>query len=188
MKSGVNRSQNRFTFDTCVGIKAFETPNVGSLLACRVNFIDSEIHFSSQSVIEAKRLGFNVDAISQQIQKATGASVTFGKISAQMYDDASYLEDVCPTLHCGDSQILAYTRATGTTLITCDRGLAQAAKLCNVAVINPDLLPCDQIARKTKSKYSGIVRKAIRKPQVVKQKVKKLALKKGQKIVWRSFN
>jgi hypothetical protein len=103
-----------------------------------------------------------------------------------MYDDAYYLEGVCPTLHSGDSQILAYVRATGTTLITCDRGLAQAAMLCGVSVINPDLLPCDQITRK--SKYSSIVRKVIRKPQIVKQKVKKFTLKKGQKIVWRTFN
>jgi len=48
------------------------------------------------------------------------------------------------------------------------------------------LLPCDQITRK--SKYSSIVRKVIRKPQIVKQKVKKFTLKKGQKIVWRTFN
>ena len=187
MVGNTNRSQNRFTFDTCVGIKAFERPNIGNLLACRVNFEDSEIHFTSQSIFEAKRLGFDVDAISEQIQKSTGARITFGKITTEMYDDAYYLEGVCPTLHSGDSQILAYVRATGTTLITCDRGLAQAAMLCGVSVINPDLLPCDQIARKVKSKYSGIVRKVIRKPQIVKHKVKKFALKPGQKIVWRSF-
>ncbi|MBT4326418.1 MAG: hypothetical protein HOD60_05855 [Candidatus Nitrosopelagicus sp.] len=187
MNSTTNRSQNRFTFDTCVGIKAFESPNVGSLLACRVNFDGSEIHLSSQSVFEAKRLGFDVDAISEQIQTSTGARITFGKITTEMYDDAYYLEGVCPTLHSGDSQILAYVRATGTILITCDRGLVQAAMLCGVSVINPDLLPCDQIARKVKSKYSGIVRKVIRKPQIVKHKVKKFALKPGQKIVWRSF-
>ena len=188
MNSTTNRSQNRFTFDTCVGIKAFESPNVASLLACRINLEGSEIHFSSQSVYEAKKLGFDVDAISKQIQKATGARITFGKITQEMYDDAAYLESVCPTLHSGDSQILAYTRATGTTLITCDRGLAQAAKLSDTKVVNPDLLPCDQIANKVKPKYSGIVRKAIKKPQVVKQKVKSLVLKKGQKIVWRTFN
>ena len=187
MVSNINRSQNRFTFDTCVGIKAFKRPNVSSLLACHVNFEGSEIHFTSQSIFEAKRLGFDVDAISKQIQKSTGARIIFGKITSQMHDDASYLESKCPTLHSGDSQILSYVRATKTTLITCDRGLAEAAKLSGTSVVNPDLLPCDQMVKKS-SKYPGLVDKAIAKPRIVKQKVKKLALRPGQKIVWSSFN
>ena len=40
---------------------------------------------------------------------------------------------------------------------------------------------------KKSSKYPGLVDKAIAKPRIVKQKVKKLALRPGQKIVWRSF-
>jgi len=187
MVGNINRSQNRFTFDTCVGIKAFKRPNVSSLLACHVNFEGSEIHFTSQSIFEAKRLGFDVDAISKQIQKSTGARIIFGKITEQMCDDASYLESKCPTLHSGDSQILSYVRATKTTLITCDKGLAQAAMLSRVSVINPDTLPCDQIAKNVAPKYSEIISKAIRKPHIVKQKVKKLALRPGQKIVWSSF-
>ncbi len=183
-----NRSQNRFTFDTCVGIKAFERPNFGSLLTCHVNFEGSEIHFSSQSIFEAKKLGFDVDAISEQIQKSTGAKIIFGKITDEMYNDASYLESKCPTLHSGDSQILAYVRATKTTLITCDRGLAEAAKLSGTSVVNPDLLPCDQMAKKPSSKYPGLVDKAIAKPRIVKHKVKSLILKPGQKIIWRTFN
>jgi hypothetical protein len=187
MKNKTNGSQNGFTFDTCVGIKVFENQNLGSLLACRVNFEGSQIHLSSQSIFEAQNLGHDVETLSEQIQKSTGARIIRGKVTAAMYDDASYLESVCPTLHAGDSQILAYTRATGTTLITCDRGLAEAAIFSGTLVVNPDLLPCDQIARTIKSKYSEIVRRAIAKPHIVKQKIKSLALKPGQKIVWRSF-
>jgi hypothetical protein len=188
MASKTDRSQNKYTFDTCVGIKAFERPNVGNLLACHIDFEASEIHFSSQSLFEAQHLGYEVEAISEQIQKSTGARVILGKVTDEMYDDASYLESVCSTLHSGDSQILAYARATGTTLITCDRGLAEAAIFSGVAVINPDLLPCQQITKDTSSKYSGIVRKAIQKPQIIKQKVKSQLLKPGKKIIWRSFN
>ncbi len=171
-----------------MGINTFENPNVGSLLGCHVNFEgDSEIHFSSQSIFEAKRLGFDVDAISEQIQKLTGARIIFGKITDEMYDDASYLESKCPTLHSGDSQILSYVRATKTTLITCDKGLAEAAKLSGTPVVNPHLLPCDQIAKKS-SKYPGLVDRAIAKPRIVKHKVKSLILKPGQKIIWSTFN
>ena len=182
-----NRSQNGFTFDTCVGIKVCENPNLGSLLACRVNFENSQIHLSSQTLFEAQRLGHDVETISDHIQKSTGATIIRGKITDEMYDDAYYLEGKYPTLHSGDSQILAYARATGTTLITCDRGLLEAARLSGTPVVNPDLLPCDQIARTVKSKYRGIVRKVIARPVAVKQKVKSLVIKPGQKIVWRSF-
>jgi hypothetical protein len=180
--------EKNFTFDTCVGIKICENQNLGNLLACRVDFKDSQIHLSSQSIFEAQRLGYDIESISKQIQNTTGAKIVFGKITDTMYDDAHYLESVCPTLHSGDSQILAYARATGTTLITCDRCLVTAAKLSGVNVLNPDLLPCDQIAKNTKSKYSIIVKKAISKPQIVKQKVKSQLLKPGKKIIWRSFN
>ena len=133
-------------------------------------------------------MGHDVEAISEKIQKTTCAKIVFGKVTDEMYDDAYYLESVCQTLHAGDSQILAYARATGATLITCDRGLVTAAKFSGVSVLNPDLLPCEQITKNIKSKYSGIVKKAIAKPQIVKQKVKSQLLKPGQKIVWRAFN
>ena len=103
-----------------------------------------------------------------------------------MVEDAAYLETMCPTLHNGDSQILAYARATNTTLVTCDKGLAEAAILSGTKVLNPDLLPCEKIGLR-KSRMQKIVDKAIRKPSEAKQKVKSLILKPGQKIVWRSF-
>jgi hypothetical protein len=188
MVGKIEGSQNGFTFDTCVGIKICENPNLGSLLACRVNFENSNIHLSSQTIFEAKRLGYDVDSVLKQIQSTIGANVIKGYVTDDMQNDAEYLEEKCSTLHRGDSQILAYARTTGTTLITCDRGLAEAALLSGTKVVNPDLLPCDKIIKTKKPMSSEIIRKVISKPQIVKQKVKKLALKKGQKIVWRSFN
>ena len=156
-------NKHNYTFDTCVGIKICENANVGNLLSCRINFESSIIHISSQTILEANRLGCDVDAVTKQIKDSLGAKVVFGNVTSQMIQDAKYLETKCPTLHDGDSEILAYARATGTTLITCDKiGLG-------------------------KSKMQKIVDKAIRKPSEVKQKVKSLVLKPGQKIVWRSF-
>lgn len=182
-------SQNGFTFDTCVGIKVFENPNLGNLLGCRVNFENSNIHLSSQTVFEAKRLGYDFEQISKQIQSTIGAKVISGYITNHMQNDADYLESVCPTLHTGDSQILAYVRATRTTLVTCDKDLVEAAKMSGAQIVNPDLLPCDVLAKKIlKSRFHGIIRKAISKPIVAKQKVQSFSLKPGQKILWRSFN
>ena len=188
MVGNIKGSQNGFTFDTCVGIKVCENPNLGSLLACRVNFENSDIHLSSQSIFEAKRLGYDVNSVSKQIKSTIGVNVISGYITDDMQNDADYLESVCPTLHRGDSQILAYARATGTTLITCDRGLAEAAKLSGAKVVNPDLLPCDKFGNDVKSKINKIIKQVIVKPVVAKQKVKSFALKPGQKIIWRSFN
>ncbi len=192
MNNNIKRSQNGFTLDTCVGIKICENPNVGNLLNCRVNFENSSIHLNSQTIFEAEKLGHDIDHISKQIQSTVGGGVNVirGYVTSSMRDDAVYLESVCPTLHAGDSQILAYARATGTTLITCDKDLAEAAGLSGVVAINPDLLPCDALAKKTpKSRFHRIVKKAAAKPVVAKHKVMStLSVKPGQKILWRSFN
>jgi predicted nuclease of predicted toxin-antitoxin system len=178
--------EHNYTFDTCTGIKICENPNVGTLLSCRINFENSTIHLNSQTVIEANRLGYDINSISKQIKESIGAKVIFGSITHLMIQDAKYLDTKCPTLHNGDDYILAYARATNTTLVTCDKGLAEAATLSGTKVVNPDLLPCEKMGLR-KSKLEKIVDKAIRKPSVIKQKVKLLILKPGQKIVWRSF-
>ena len=184
MVKGIN--EHNYTFDTCVGIKICENLNVGNLLSCRINFENSTIHLNSQTLMEANRLGYDVDSVSQQIKKSIGAKIVFGTVTDEMVSDASYLQTKCPTLHDGDDQILAYARATNTTLVTCDKGLAEAAILCDTQVINPDILSCNKIRLK-KSKIQKIVDRAIRKPSEAKQKVKSFVLKPDQKIVWRSF-
>lgn len=179
------RSENGFTFDTCVGIKICENPNIGSLLTCRVDFENSKIHLNSQTIIEATRLGYDIEQVSIKIQKLIGTSIVQGIVSERMQTGAGILEDLCPTLHAGDSQILAYAKFTKTTLVTCDKGLAEAARSVGVKVVNPDLLPCDKLVKDVKkARFSGIVKKAIVKPSQAKQKVKTIALKPGQKIVW----
>ena len=132
---------------------------------------------------------YDINLISKKITSSTGANVVFGSITDDMENDAEYLLALCETLHAGDSQILAYARATKTTLITCDKGLAAAAKFCGVNVVNPDTLPCDQITKKIKkSKFNLTVKNIISKPLRVQNKVKSFTLKPGQKIIWRTFN
>ena len=182
-------SKNGFTLDTCVGIKICDIPNLGNLLACRLNFKNSEIHFCSQMILESKHNYYDINLISKKITSSTGANVVVGSITDDMQDDAEYLLTLCETLHAGDSQILAYARATKTILLTCDKGLATAAKFCGVNVVNPDTLPCDQITKKVKkSKFNQTVKNIISQPLRAQNKIKLFTLKPGQKIIWRTFN
>ena len=147
----LNGLKNDHTLDTCGAIKIFENPNMASLLLCRLNLKGSKIHFSSQTVFELKKLGYDFEQITKHIEQTVGAIIVVGEITEDMENDAEYLETVCPTLHFGDSQILAYSKATGTTLITCDRGLVKAARMSNVNVVNPDLLHCGESAAKART-------------------------------------
>ena len=165
-------TKNDFTFDTCVAIKIFENPNISSLLSCRLNLKDSKIHLSSQSVFEIKKLGYDFEHISKYIQQTIGVSIITGYITEDMENDAEYLESICNTLHFGDSQVLAYSKSAGTTLVTCDRGLVEAARISNVSVVNPDLLHCNEsTVNGRRSKLCGNVSKWFSRPLQSKQKV-----------------
>jgi hypothetical protein len=127
---------------------------------------------SSQTIFEIKKLGYDFEHISKNIQQTIGVSIITDCITEDMQNDADYLETLCPTLHFGDSQILAYSKVAGTTLITCDRGLAEAARISNVSVVNPDLLHCSEFGIDVKkTKLQGSVRKAITRPSHAKQKL-----------------
>ncbi len=174
-----------FIFDTCVEIRMCQNPNIASLLACRIDLKDSTVHLNSQISTELTKSCYDVESISRQIE-SLGAHVKRKSITSQMKDRAIILESQCPTLHRGDSCILAYAEMTKITLVTSDRGLAQAAKLIGVGVINPDLLPCDVSAKKVKTRFHNIV---IRLPPVVKKKASKsISLKPGHRITWSAFN
>ena len=147
----VKGNENDHTLDTCGAIKIFENPNMTGLLLCRLNLKGSKIHFTSQTVFELKKLGYDFEQIAKHIEQTMGVIIVIGNITEDMENDAEYMETVCPTLHFGDSQILAYSKATGTTLITCDRGLVKAARMSNVNVVNPDLLHCGESAAKART-------------------------------------
>lgn len=131
---------HNYTFDTCAGIKIYTNANVGNLLSCRINFESSIIHIPSQTIMEAYQLGCAVDAVTKQIKDLIGAKIVFGHVTSQMIQDAKYLETKYLTLHDPDSKILAYAKATDSTLVTCDQGFAKAAILSGTETINPDLL------------------------------------------------
>ena len=165
----INGSQNGYTLDTNVVINILKNPNISSLLTCRVNFKNSNIHLCSQTSTEAQRLDYDIDFISKRIQSTTKANVIIDRIINGLNNNAKRLEKIYPDLHDGDSQILAYAKATKTILITCDKDFAKAAKASGTKVVNPNILACDVAAKKAKSKYYRIVN-AIVKPVTAKKK------------------
>lgn len=188
MKGSNSRSVNGYTLDTCVGIKIIENQNIANLLKCRIQMNGASIHFCTQSVFEATKLGFQIEQISKIIENKFETDVFFGTVTDEMVQVSYQLERDCPSLHYGDSKILAYAKITNTILVTCDKALALAAKQSNVQVVNPDILPCDKINQNQQSRITKVVQKSIQKPIAVQQKIKSIALKPGQKIIWRSFN
>lgn len=168
-----------FTFDTCVGIRICENPNVASLLDCRIGLGGSTVHLNTQFEDELARSHHDLAQASRQIE-STGARIVWGEVTAEMGARADDLESWCDTLHRGDSQILAYAEATGTVLVTADRGLAKAARSIRVAVVNPDLLPCDESAKKARSRFGHLVRKM--RPAAKKRNVGRAAARPGRRM------
>ena len=139
MKKGTNRSRRAYTFDTNVVIDACRDSEYRSLLSDRLNFKGSLIHLNSKTILEAEKKSCNVDQSTKLLECILGASVVIGQITPRMRKIAKELMGMCSTLHFPDNQILAYASVTGTTLVTGDKGMAQAARTASVNVVNPDL-------------------------------------------------
>ena len=188
MRKEIFGSQTRFTLDTCVGRKAYENPNYLDMLKTLVDLEKSKVSFTTVSVYEIeKRASYHFDAAKENLESSLGIKISVGKITFKISVLAEKLLENHELLHIPDNQILAYAISTDSVLVTCDKDLVRVAQQLGHKVLNADKL-CTDTFVKVKSKYHNIVKKAIAKPSVVKQKVKSFALKPGQKIVWRAFN
>lgn len=177
-----------FTFDTCVILKICQgDKNFTNLLKCRINFHGSTINLNSQIIDEMNRHGFDCETISKTLSSQLGTHVNFYNVSDDVFSDALYMRRIYPTLHAGDDQILAFAIANNSTLVTCDKGLVEAAKLAGANFVNPDLLPCDETIKVKKSRWGKIVKNMIIKSPNSAMVIKSKLLKPGKKIVWRSF-
>ena len=181
-------SQTRFTLDTCVGRKAYENPNYLEMLKTLVDLEHSSVVFTTVSIYEIeKKADYHFDEVKENLESSLGIKISVGKITDEISAFAENLVENHELLHRPDNQILAYAICTDSVLVTCDKDLVRVAQQIGQKVMNPDTL-CTDNSVKVKSKYRGIVRKAIVKQHVVKQKVKSFIIKPGQKIIWRSFN
>jgi len=176
-------SEVGYTPDTCVLVKICENPNVGNLLNCRVNFEGSVVYLNSQSIAEADRLGYGLDQIYSIMKSTFGPKVVFGEITTPMLVDAKNMQRKCQTLHAGDAEILAFAKETCSTLVSCDKGLVEAAKEVGVSFINPDVLPCSEITRRPRSRWYRVVKDAVKTVNESPQKIKTPI----RKITWEAF-
>ena len=179
--------KNGFTPDSCVIIKIRENPNIGNLLRCRIDFVDSIVYLNSQTIYEVQKHGHCIDEVYNTLRTTLGTTVVYEKITDEIKNYADYLQNIYPTLHAGDAEILAFAQAKSTTLISCDKGLLEAAKSSETAFVNPDILPCDKIAKQTRTKYYGMVKDAVKKTVRNSEKIRSIAKKPVKKIVWRCF-
>jgi len=172
------KMKNGFTLDSCVIIRICENPNIGSLLSCRINFDNSKVFLNSQTVLEVKKHGYSFDFVCQTLKKTLGTEVVYEEISENLKNYASVLQNLYPTLHAGDAEILAFAESKSSVLLSCDKEFLIAAKQAGVKFVNPDILPCDIIAKKVKTKFYGIVKNAIKKNSQYKQKTNSINNKK----------
>lgn len=196
-------------FDTCSAIRFCEYPNYCVELIERIDFRNSDIHLSNQTLLELKRYGIGYDDIIKKIQSLFGGNIIVECATDVLNIDAKWLEDACPSLydaglplheldlplhkvglpshkpgvilHRGDGEILAYAIATGTTLISCDQRLVIAAMILGVDVINPDPSQYDTSANDHDSKLDVLLTNAIEKSIGISKEVKKAAKEKMAK-------
>ncbi len=181
-------SQTRFTLDTCVGRKAYENPNYLDMLNTLVDLKHSSVVFTTVTIYEIeKKADYHFDDVKENLESSLGIKISVGKITDEISAFAENLVENHELLHRPDNQILAYAICTDSVLVTCDKDLVRVAQQIGQKVMNPDKL-CTDTSMNIKSRYHKIVRKVIAKPHVIKQKVKSLAIKPGQKIIWRTFN
>lgn len=137
----INSKANCTAFDTNVIRRLIEEPNFADMLATRGHLQGGTVvHICGTVEYELAKHGFDTAG---SMLKAGGATVVYGYITDKMRADARAMEDRHKgLLHYPDSVILAYAKARGIGLVTCDKNLAAAAKLEGVRVVNPDQVCC----------------------------------------------
>ena len=178
---------NNYVLDTCAAIKIVDNPNFLSMLSCRLNLKNSRIILCSQMIFEFHKNGFDLDIL-VKILESVQTKVDFKRCTYKIHQKAIYLESLCNSLHSGDSEILAIAYDKKFDLISCDKGLVNAAKQFNIKNVNPHMMISNIDTKRSRTSYFATVKKVIqeKKKQVVN--TPSTLLKPGQKIIWRSFN
>ena len=69
-------------------------------------------------------------------------------------------------------------------IISCDKGLVNAAKQFNVKNVNPDIMTSNVDTRRSRTSYFATVKKAIQEKKKQVNNNTSTILKPGQKIIW----
>ena len=182
-------------FDSCAGIRCYDNPAYCDMLKTKVSGLStSTIVFTSVSVYEInKNVKCGFDELHSQLESAIDSEILIQKITYGMKELGLWLRNHMPVLHIPDDQILAYAMLTNSVLITCDKGLEEAAKLVNQDVINPDRTIIEYA--KIRTSFSKLAQNKVNQ---IKQKIPVLApttseslldifKKSAGKITWETF-
>lgn len=189
------QTPKKFVLDSCVGRRCYENPAYSDMLKTKVSDLtESTTVFTTVSEYEVnKRAEYGFDKMHSQLESSINSEIPILEISYEMHQLGIWLCDNIKGLHHPDNQILAYAMLTDSVLITCDKGLENAALCAGHDVINPDRQIIDQtkiktdFSRRAQKKVDKLKNKIPIHVQAIK-KVPNNAVKKSvRKITWSAF-
>ena len=137
-----------YTLDTCAMIYIYEHPNVGGLIACRLDSSKSNFYVCSMNRTELERKGYDFYDVVARVQQNLGAKIIVEDVTPQISDNANILSSACPCLHCGDREILSFAISKRSTLVTADKGLIECCRKVGAKAINLHGLATHHIKKK----------------------------------------
>jgi len=135
-----NQTPKKYVLDSCIGRRCYENPAYFDMLKIKVDDLSAATTvFTTVSEYEInKRAEYGFDKMHSQLESAINSEIPIEQISYDMHQLGIWLCDNIKGLHHPDNQILAYAMLTNSVLITCDKGLENAAISAGHNVINPD--------------------------------------------------
>ena len=137
-----------YTLDTCAMIYIYEHPNVGGLIACRLDSSKSNFYVCSMNRIELERKGYDFYDVVARVQQNLGAKIIVGDVTPQISENANILSSGCPCLHWGDKEILSFAISKHSILVTSDKGLLKCCRKVGAKAINLHGLATHNIKKK----------------------------------------
>ena len=190
-----NQTPKKYVLDSCIGRRCYENPAYFDMLKMKVpNLSTSTTVFTTVSEYEInKRAEYGFEELHLQLESSIGSEIPIEKISYEMHQLGIWLCDNIEGLHLPDNQILAYAMLTDSVLITCDKGLENAAMSAGQDVINPDRPIITRAITKTdfsklaQKKVSQIKQKMYIPVKTFKTLPAKTLQKSVRKITWDTF-
>ena len=151
-----------YTLDTCVMIYVYENPNIGGLVACRLDSSKSNLYVCSMTRMELERKGYDFYDVVAKVQQNLGAKIIVEDVTSQVIENANILSSGCPCLHYGDREILSFAISNHSILVTSDKGLLNCCRKVGAKAINLHALASSNVKRAFHgrvSKYARLVPK-----------------------------
>lgn len=190
-----NQTPKKYVLDSCIGRRCYENPAYFDMLKIKVNDLTtSTTVFTTVSECEInKRAEYGFEDLHSQMESGIDSEIPIQAISYEMHQLGIWLCDNIEGLHLPDNQILAYAMMTESVLVTCDKGLENAAVCAGHDVINPDRQIINQTKIKTdfsklaQKKVSQFKHRIIAPVQTIKKIPSQTVKKSVRKITWSTF-